>query len=92
MFQLPRSCRTFTVLAPAVQWGWGEILTNKMVYLLEILVWQKSKDAQKKMPRHKPKPFVPTFMPQVSEPGEIGNGAEAHTTDDIRDILSKPRV
>lgn len=92
MFQLPRSCRVFTVLHPAVQWGWGEVLTNKMVFLLETLVWMKTKDAQKKMPQNKPKFYVPDFMQAPPEESAINAGKEVHTTDDIRDILSRPRV
>lgn len=72
---------------PALQWGWSEILQNKVAYLLEVLVWQNSKDASKKQPQHKPKPFVPEFMQLVSV-----KDMETHTTDDIRDILAKPRV
>ena len=87
LFQLPRDCRVFTAISPANQWGWGEILTNKMTYLLEVLVWMKTKDAQRKAPQHKPKPFVPEFMG-----GEIGKDAEAHTTDDIKNILAMPRA
>lgn len=92
MFQLPRDCRVFTKLQPAVQWGWGEILANKTVYLLETLVWMNTKDAQKKFPQHRPKLFTPDFMPQHSAPGEISNGAVIRTTEDIRDVLSKPRA
>lgn len=86
MFQLPRSCRTFTVIHPALQWGWSEILTNKMVYLLDVLVWQNTRDSHKKFPRNKPKPFVPDFMG-----GDISKDTEAHTVDEVRDILAKPR-
>ena len=75
-----------------MQWGWGEILANKMAYLLEVLVWQKSKDAQKKAPQHKPKPFVPEFMGITPEGSEISRDSEIHDTDGIRDILSRPRV
>jgi hypothetical protein len=92
LFQLPRNCRVFTKLQPAVQWGWSEIFANKMVYLLETLVWAKTKDAQKKLPRHRPRLFAPDFMPQHSAPGEISKGAVVQTTDDVRAILARPRV
>ncbi|HRJ06866.1 MAG TPA: hypothetical protein PK911_04965 [Candidatus Saccharibacteria bacterium] len=52
----------------------------------------KTKDAQKRVPMHRPKLFTPPFMPQHSAPGEMSKGAEAHTTDDIRNILEKKRV
>lgn len=87
LFQLPTNCRVFSAVKPANEWGWGEILTNKMVYLLELLVWMKTKDAQRKAPQHKPKPFVPEFMG-----GQVAKEAEAHTVDEVKDILSMPRV
>ena len=91
MFQLPQTCRLFTKLQPAVQWGWSEILANKMVYLLDTLVWMKTKDAQKKVPKNRPRIFMPDFMPQQSPEGEISKDAVVHTTDDIRALLEKPR-
>ena len=63
-----------------------------MTYLLEVLVWQNSKDAQKRAPQNKPKPFIPEFMGIAPEGSEISKGIEIHTTDDIRDILALPRV
>lgn len=47
----------------------------------------KTKDAQKRQPQNKPKPFKPDFMIEVDRDKDI----EQHTTEDIRDILSKPR-
>lgn len=91
LFQLPRECRVFAQVAPATQWGWSEILANKANYLLETLAWMKTKDATKKFPQHKPKPFVPDFMPSSPE-GEMNRDVEAHTIDEIREILAKPRV
>jgi len=92
MFQLPRECRVFAAIQPGAQWGWNETLANKTNYLLELLVWMKTKDASKKVPRNKPKPFMPDFMKGTAPPSEINKEAEAQTTDDIRDILSKPRL
>ena len=57
-----------------------------MAYLLELLVWMKTKDAQRKAPQHKPKPFVPEFMG-----GDVAKDVEAHETADIRDILAMRR-
>ena len=79
-------------MQPALQWGWSEVLANKMVYLLETLVWMKTKDAAKKPPRNQPVLFRPEFMPQQSPEGEISKGAEVHTTDEIDAILAKRRV
>ena len=92
LFQLPPNCRVFTKIQPAVQWGWSENLANKMVYLLETLVWMKTKDAQKKMPKNRPRMFRPDFMPPLSEPGEIAKDATVHDTDDIAEILARKRV
>lgn len=92
LFQLPRNCRVFTAMSPSNQWGWDEILASKTNYLLEMLVWMKTKDAQKKSPRNRPKPFVPEFMKLPVEPSPINNGAEAHYAEDIAAILAKPRV
>ncbi len=91
LFQLPRSCRVFAVVSPQTQWGWNEILQNKTTYLLETLVWMKTKDAQKKAPQHKPKPFVPEFMQGDTE-GDINKDTTHHTTEDIHEILDKPRL
>lgn len=58
-----------------------------MVYLLETLVWMKTKDAQKKAPLHRPKPYVPEWMG-----GEVAKDAEVYTVDELQAILNKPRV
>lgn len=93
MFQLPIKCRLFAKLRPATQWGWDEVLANKTNFLLETIIWQNSTPSEKgkraKHKQNKPKPFIPEFMKQ---PSEISAGAEPHTTDDIRNILSKKRV
>ena len=78
-------------MQPALQWGWSEVLQNKMVYLLETLVWMKTKDATKKPPRNQPKLFVPDFMPRQGS-SEISREAEVHTTDEIDAILAKRRI
>lgn len=92
LFQLPRECRVYAKLAPASQWGWNEILANKTNYLLETLIWMKTKDAYKKPPQNRPKQFTPEFMdqPNIGEP--VDKDTEAHTPDEIRDILARPRV
>lgn len=57
-----------------------------MTYLLELLVWMNTKDARRKLPQNKPKPFVPEFMG-----GQVAKEAEAHTVDEVKDILNMPR-
>lgn len=91
LFQLPTNCKTFVAIEPANQWGWQEILLNKIAYLLEVLVWQKSKDAQKKAPHHKPKLWLPDFMKKAQQKSEISKGAVSADVDTIKEILAKPR-
>lgn len=86
LFQLPRECRVYTAVQPAAQWGWMEQLTNKQNYLLELLVWMKTKDARKQSPQSKPKPFIPDFMG-----GQVGKDTEALDIDDVKALLEKPR-
>ena len=91
MFQLPPKSRTITKLEPAAQWGWDEILANKANYLLEILAWQKTKDASKKNPSKMPKPFVPDFIQRATKQVEKKNKPAARDIDEIKDILARPR-
>lgn len=81
----------FAKIQPATQWGWSEILANKANYLLETLVWMKTKDATRKPPQNRPKPYMPDFMPQPKGEDQVAEGTEAHTTDDIKEILARPR-
>lgn len=59
-----------------------------------MILWQNSYDPKKKREHkaNKPKPFVPDFLKQLAKQGVINDGSEKHTTDDIRDILLKPRI
>ena len=75
-------------MQPASQWGWNEVLLNKTNYLLDMLVWMKTKDAQKKQPQHKPKPFIPDFMPG----GQVAKESQAMDIDELKAILSAARV
>ena len=77
----------YSKVRPELQWGWQEIFLNRIMYHLDTLVWMKTKDAQKRVPLHRPKLFTPPFMPQQSAPGEISKGAVVHDTDDIAAIL-----
>jgi len=72
-----------------MQWGTMEAFTNKMVYLLETLVWQNGYDPKKKAQHkaNKPKLFVPPFM---QKPG-IDADKVVHDIDDIKGILARPR-
>jgi len=87
--QLPSESRVFRTMRPELNWGWQETLLNKMWYDLELLVWSKTEDATKKHPRYKPMPYVPDFLKlNAKESREY----EAHDLDDIKSILTKPRV
>jgi len=92
LFQLPHKSRVYTAISPANTWGWEEVLANKTAHLLELLVWMKTKDAQKRSPRNKPRPFVPEFMKKKTKPSPINNGSIAAYSEEINDILSRPRV
>jgi hypothetical protein len=89
MYLLPKTCRLFTIINPAVQWGWREVLQNKANHQLDVLIWQNANEGVKK---HKqsayPQPFVPEFMRGLQSAPD----AEKHTVDDIKAILAKPRV
>ena len=67
------------------------MLLNKANYLLEVLAWQQTKDAQKRVPQNAPKMYIPEFMQNVEQTRAINQGSETHDVDDIKNILSRPR-
>lgn len=89
MYQLPKACRLFVAINPAVQWGWREVLANRANHLLDTLIWQNSNEGVKKH-KQTPQPsiFTPEFMKGILDSPET----EKHTVDDIRNILAKRRV
>ena len=58
---------------------------------MEILVWQQTKDGQKKRPSNKPKMYTPDFMKKTTEKSKINKDVEVHSTDSVKDILNMPR-
>lgn len=68
-------------------------MANRTNYLLELLVWQNGYNPKKKAEHMamKPKPFVPEFMVDRTKKTEANKDIEAHTVDDIRAILARPR-
>lgn len=72
-----------------MQWGFAEAFANRTNYLLEMLFWQNSYDPKKKAEHMaaKPKLFIPEHMKSAMRE----DGAEPHTVDEIKDILSRPR-
>lgn len=91
MFQLPRQGRLFVKIDPTNQWGWPEVLLNKLNYNVEILAWQNTKDATKKPPRNAPKLFVPEFMHSIQGARAMSKEAVVHDVDDVKAILARPR-
>lgn len=94
LFQLPRECRVYAAINPAVQWGWLENFANKTNYLLELKLWQDTpvKKGEKAMHnRRKPTVFVPDFMKVEQPPSEINKDAEKRSVSDIKSILDLPR-
>ena len=91
MFQLPRDSRLFVKLQPTNQWGWQEVLANQTNYLLSVLAWQNTKDAQKKFPQKAPKLFVPDFMIKAEETRALNRDSVVQDVDDIKALLARPR-
>jgi hypothetical protein len=90
MFQLPTKSRLFRALEPSNNWDWQEMLLNKATYLLEVLAWQQTKDAQKGRRSTAPKMYTPDFMKQAAKKN-LDPDQALYTTDQIKDILAKPR-
>lgn len=85
LFQLPSRCRVFRKIEPGLAWGWEEILANKANYLLEMLVWSKTEDAQKGINR--PEPYYPPF---IKKP-KVHKDEVAMDIEDIKSVLTAPR-
>lgn len=66
---------------------------NKMVFLLETIVWQKSFDPKKKSAHMaaKPKLFTPDFMKKAMDDEGIKKDTQAADVDTIKEILARPR-
>lgn len=83
----------FKRIQPATEWGYNEIFQNKMVWLLETLIWQKSFDPKKKAAHMalKPKLFVPEFMQKAMSDEGIKKDTQAADVDTIKELLARPR-
>lgn len=68
---------------------------NKMVFLLETIVWQNAtpskKGEQAKHQSQKPKQYIPDFMKKMVGNEGIKKDTVAADIDTIKDILSRPR-
>lgn len=91
MFQLPTGSRLMRQLEPANNWDWSEMLLNKVTYLLEVLAWQNTKDAQKGRKSTAPKLYTPPFMKKAAQARGLNPDQAVHTVDQIKDILARPR-
>lgn len=76
-------------ISPANEWGWQEILLNKISFYLQVLAWQNTEDAHKKTPTNAPELWWPDFIPK---PEKKHNPEEAAMDiDELKAFLSKPR-
>lgn len=91
MYQLPAASRLMRRLNPANNWGWPEVLLNKSTYLLEVLAWQNTKDAQKGRKSTAPKMYTPEFLKDTANRKGLNPDQAVHTTDEIKAILDRPR-
>lgn len=82
-------------MQPATEWGWQEVLLNKISYLLEVIVWQNATPSKKgekaKHMAQKPVMFMPSFMPK--QPGSTDQNKDlvAADVDTIKELLARPR-
>lgn len=89
LFQLPRSCRIFSIIEPGNQWGWSEVLLNKIEYALQVIAWQNANEGVAKS-KQTPQPdiFKPDFIKNKSDDPDV----EQYDIDSIKRLLLKPRV
>lgn len=68
---------------------------NKMVFLLETIVWQNAtpskKGEQAQHKTQKPKQYIPDFMKKTVGNDGIAKDTMAADVDTIKDILNRPR-
>lgn len=78
---LPRGSRTFTAIDPEYAWEQSHYLLANIANSLAILVWAKTKDAERG--RNKPKMITPPKKTERDKP--------TFTVDEYKELLSKPR-
>lgn len=87
----------FKKIEPATEWGYDEIFLNKIVHLLETIIWQNStpskKGEQAKHKLEKPQLFTPDFMkkPGKSDDEGIKKDTVATDVDTVKELLARPR-
>lgn len=88
--QLPEDSRVAKKIHPENEWGWKEVLLNRVVHELKVLQWQKTEDATKRNPSNYPELWLPDFIKDATPEQE--NDVAVHDIDEIKDILSRPRI
>lgn len=91
LFQLPNESRVKREVEPANHWGWSEMLLNKITHILEVLAWQNTQDAADGRTATAPVLYTPPFLKAMTKLA-LDPDQELHTTDEIKDILARPRV
>lgn len=103
--QLPRTSRYITKIDPTIAWGWPELFAMIQTHSLRQLVWSKTKDAAKKVPKNPPQMIGPQYildaMKQAEKMAERGGRLGKHkhtpdarvfaTTEELDAYLKKPR-
>lgn len=77
-------------ISPSNEWGWQELLLNKIEYYLQVLAWQNTEDAHKKSPQNAPELWLPDFIPKPEK--KRNSGEVAMDIDELEAFLSKPRM
>jgi hypothetical protein len=82
-------------LQPATQWGWNEVFNNRIVHLLETIIWQNATPSEKgKKAQHmskKPQIYRPDWMPKTHNDSSIKKDTIAADVDTIKELLARPR-
>lgn len=84
------------------KWGWQELYLMQIAFGIRQLVWGKSKDAQKTVPKERPELIAPDFILKAiaeadKKRGAVGkhqhtpNARLFKTTEELDAYLKKPR-
>lgn len=100
--QLPKDSRFVTKLDPALSFGWPEFFSMLQTQSLRQLVWTKTKDAHKKVPKNAPEMIGPDYILALWKHAEKSKdriGSRPHTpnarlfdtTEELDAYLRRPR-
>lgn len=87
--QLPLGSRVGKKVHKENEWGWTEMLLNRIWHQLQVISWQQTEDAASRHPKNYPELWLPEFMESLKPKHE--KELESHDLDDIKSILSRPR-